>query len=95
MSSGKMGSLMAAPASSWGYVVGSDEAGCGKWTSRDHSSISGLVRADSIPTMDITRPSPNRLERHSAFVRASRFQRSPFDLLRLAPTICLHALGAM
>ena len=30
------------PASFWGYVVTVDEDGCGKWTSRDQSSISGL-----------------------------------------------------
>ena len=54
-----------------------------------------FVRADSISTVDIMLPSPNRLEWHSGFVRASRFQRSPFDLLRLVRTTCLHALGAM
>ena len=53
------------------------------------------VRADSMSTVDITLPSPNRLEWHSGFVRAYRFQRSSFDLLRLVPTLLLSALGAM
>jgi len=54
-----------------------------------------FVRADSISTVDITWPSPNRLEWHSGFVRASRLQRSAFDLLRLPSTLDLLALGAM
>jgi len=54
-----------------------------------------FVRADSMSRRDTGHGSPNRLERHSGFVRASRFQRCSFDLLRLMPTTCLHPLAAM
>jgi len=54
-----------------------------------------FVRADSISTMDITLPSPNRLERHSAFVRPRGISKRGLDLLRLTPTTCLHVLAAM
>ena len=54
-----------------------------------------LVRADSISIMDITLPSPNRLERHSGFVRALGISKQGLDLLRLTRITCLHALAAM
>ena len=54
-----------------------------------------FVRADSITTMDITLPSPNRLERHSGFVRARVISKPDLDLLRLVPSLHLPALGAM
>ena len=54
-----------------------------------------FVRADSISTMDITLPSPNRLERHSGFVRARVISKPDLDLLRLVPSLHLPALGAM
>jgi hypothetical protein len=54
-----------------------------------------FVRADSSSTVDMITGSPDLPERHSGFVRASRFQRSAFDLLRLPSTPVSHALGAM
>jgi hypothetical protein len=45
--------------------------------------------------VDITWPSPNRLERHSGFVRARVISKPGLDLLRLAPTPRFHAPGAM
>lgn len=54
-----------------------------------------FVRADSITTMDITLPSPNRLERHSGFVRALGDSKPGLDLLRLPSSLHLPTLGAM
>ena len=54
-----------------------------------------FVRADSISTMDITLPSPNRPGCLSACVRARVISKRGLDLLRLVPTTLLHPLGAM
>jgi hypothetical protein len=55
------------------------------------------VRADSISTMDITLPRPNRLERHSGFVRAWVISKRALDLLRLPSTLVplhwVHVIG--
>jgi uncharacterized protein YcbX len=34
--------VLAARGARWGYVRGGDAGGCGKWTSRDQSGISGF-----------------------------------------------------
>jgi hypothetical protein len=54
-----------------------------------------FVRADSSSPVAMVTGSPDLPECHSGFVRASRFQRSAFDLLRLSSTPRSHALGAM
>jgi len=54
-----------------------------------------FVRADSISTMDITLPSPNRPGCLSAFVRASCISKPGLDLLRLTRTTRLHLLADM
>jgi hypothetical protein len=54
-----------------------------------------FVRADSSSTVDMIPGSPDLLERHSSFVRASRFQRHRFDILCLPQNPVSPALGAM
>jgi hypothetical protein len=54
-----------------------------------------LVRADSSSPWDRVPSSSNWLERHSAFVRAARFQSHPFDILCLPQNPVCPALGAM
>jgi hypothetical protein len=54
-----------------------------------------FVRADSSSPVVMVTGSPDLPERHSGFVRASRFQRSAFDLLRLPSSLRLSAPCAM
>ena len=54
-----------------------------------------FVRADSISTIAITLPSPNRPGCLSAIVRARVISKRGLDLLRLRPSLPLPALGAM
>jgi hypothetical protein len=94
-----------APGSTASQPVG-ETPDCPNWLrDRCRSFVPGLavtvrassvfVRADSSSPVVMVTGSPDLLERHSGFVRASRFQRCPFDLLRLTGTTCLHALVAM